>query len=70
MVCPKCENGDIEKIRIKATGELFDVCSFCHSLWTEEEIVRFDTGHLLDFYLERQMKYSDRNIEENSQRVN
>jgi len=52
MICPKCEEGAIEKIQIK-TGEICSVCTFCHSLWISEENIRFDTGHLLDFFREK-----------------
>ncbi|OGH21492.1 MAG: hypothetical protein A2629_01620 [Candidatus Levybacteria bacterium RIFCSPHIGHO2_01_FULL_41_15] len=68
MICPKCEEGKIEQIRIKKTGETCSVCSFCHSLWLSEETIRFDTGHFLDFFLERERsEYSIEELEEKDQ---
>lgn len=53
MICPKCEEGSIEKVKVKLTGEILSICDFCHSIWTEEECIQFNTGHLLDFYIDR-----------------
>ncbi len=53
MICPKCEEGKIEQIMIKKTKEICSICSFCHSLWLFDERIGFDTGHYLDFFLER-----------------
>ena len=53
MICPKCEEGNVEKVKIKMTGEVFSICDFCHSMWTEKEDIRFNTGHLLDYFINR-----------------
>ena len=53
MICPKCEEGSVEKVKIKMNGEVLSICDFCHSIWTEEESIQFNTGHLLDFFINK-----------------
>lgn len=53
MICPKCEEGNVEKVKIKMNGEVLNICDFCHSIWTEDESINFNTGHLLDFFIKR-----------------
>ena len=53
MICPKCEEGSVEQVKIRMTGEVFSICDFCHSIWTEKESIKFNTGYLLDFFIKR-----------------
>lgn len=53
MICPKCEEGSVEKVKIKMNREVLSICDFCHSIWIENESIKFDTGHLLDYFINR-----------------
>ena len=33
MWCPRCDQGDVKKVRINATGEVAHVCDECEALW-------------------------------------
>lgn len=52
MTCPKCEEGEIVKIRFKRSERVAYLCDFCQALWFEGEEINFATGHTLDSYRE------------------
>ena len=33
MECPRCQQGDVQTYRLRATGELFQVCDECEASW-------------------------------------
>ncbi len=50
MICPKCDEGTIIKIKFKKTGRQAHLCDLCGGLWFEEENIKFNTGHTLESY--------------------
>ena len=50
MVCPKCEEGNITKIKFKKSGKIAFLCEVCNALWFEEEHIDLTTGHTLTSY--------------------
>ncbi len=39
MLCPRCEQGDIVKVRVKANGVCLFVCQECEASWFSSEKV-------------------------------
>ncbi len=33
MWCPRCDQGDVNKVRVNKTGEIVHVCEECEALW-------------------------------------
>lgn len=50
MICPKCEEGNINEVKLKSTGKKAFLCDFCDALWIKGEVVNFDTGHSLQSF--------------------
>lgn len=47
MNCPKCEEGELVKIKFVKTKINGYECDKCSQVWFENELIRFDTGHVL-----------------------
>ena len=45
MICPKCEEGEIIKIRFLYNGTIAFLCRFCDTLWFDREHIDAITGH-------------------------
>lgn len=57
MLCPRCEQGDIAKVRVKKTSEIIYVCMECEAAWLKAESIGvepfFDFGsHMMGIGLE------------------
>lgn len=50
MKCPKCEEGELTKIKFKESGKFAQLCDFCEAVWFDNEIVAKTTGHTLRVY--------------------
>ena len=50
MICPKCEKGDVEEVRMRSTGKKAFLCDFCESLWFKGEIIDINTDHRLQSF--------------------
>jgi len=68
MVCPKCNEGVIVKIKFKKTGRIAYLCDFCESMWFEGETMDLTTGHSFEAYKETEgSEYSVTELSEKSQ---
>lgn len=68
MICPKCEEGTIVKIRFKTNGRFAFLCDFCDALWFEGEDINIATNHTLrSFTQEQELEYSIEEINEKDQ---
>lgn len=38
-ICPRCEQGEIRKVRVKATNEQLFVCDECEATWRRAEAI-------------------------------
>ncbi len=54
MVCPKCGEGNIIKIKFKKSGKIAFLCDFCDELWFEGEHIKENTGHTLKSFTEEE----------------
>ena len=54
MVCPKCDEGNIIKIKFKQSGKIAFLCDFCKTLWLEGERIDLATGHTLETYSQKE----------------
>jgi len=50
MICPKCERGNVEEVRMRSTGEKAWICDLCEGLWFKGEIIDINTGHKLQSF--------------------
>lgn len=58
MLCPRCDEDDVKKIRFKSDGKVAYICEFCESLWFEgEEISPFTARALRSFKPEEGIEY-------------
>jgi transposase-like protein len=39
LICPRCEHGEIRKVRVKAINEQLFVCDECEAAWVRHEAV-------------------------------
>ncbi|MFW0775488.1 hypothetical protein ACLRGI_20260 [Paenarthrobacter nitroguajacolicus] len=54
VVCPMCEQGRVETYRVKATGEVLQLCDECDSTWdVGAELSATEFGFIEDFLKER-----------------
>lgn len=68
MICPKCDEGTIVKIRFKKNGRPAYLCDVCGTLWFEGENIKFNTGHTLDSYSQTQdIEYEIEELQEKDQ---
>lgn len=68
MICPKCNEGTITKIKFKKTGRLAYLCDVCGTLWFEGESIKFNTGHTLEAYSQVEgREYTIEELEEKDQ---
>lgn len=56
MKCPKCEEGTLKKIELKAHSVTCLICEFCNTFWEEGERVAQNTGRLFEDLDEGDMK--------------
>ena len=45
LECPRCQQGAIEIMRIKATLELIWICEECEASWSSQEKISANTFH-------------------------
>lgn len=38
MICPKCTENSLRKIKLKDLGRTFLACDFCASIWDEDRV--------------------------------
>lgn len=68
MVCPKCNEGTLTKIKFKKNCRPAHLCNLCEALWLEGENVKFNTGHTLKLYSQTDdAEYSIDELEEKDQ---
>jgi len=68
MECPRCELGEIIRIRLKRDGSRAYLCDACESLWFEGEPIDFQTGHFLASYSRREdREYTVEEMDEEDQ---
>ena len=48
MVCPKCDEGRLEKILFKKDKSVGFLCDFCGNVWLEGESIQSSTGHIIE----------------------
>ncbi|SEI21312.1 hypothetical protein SAMN05216581_4449 [Pseudomonas asplenii] len=52
MICPRCEQGDIYNVRVRATGEHLYLCRECDATWFSVEKIGvekfFDYGAYME----------------------
>lgn len=54
MVCPKCEEETIFKIRFKKSGKIAYLCECCEALWFEDEGISLENAHTLESFLQKE----------------
>lgn len=64
MTCPKCEEGNVQKIKFKNTGKKAFLCDFCQALWFDGENITNNTTHTMRSFsqgenMEYNVEYSD-----------
>lgn len=58
-MCPKCEEGELRRIRFKADGKIAYACNTCDSLWFESEEKNASTAHTLSAFADAKgLEYS------------
>lgn len=68
MICPKCEEGRINKIVFKESGKKGSLCDFCDALWFEGEIIGITSNHTLASFSKGQdLEYGIEEINEKEQ---
>jgi hypothetical protein len=50
MICPKCKQEFITKIKFSGTAKYAYICDFCEAFWFTDEIIRKETAHSLRTY--------------------
>lgn len=50
MICPRCDEGALVKIKFKHDGKVAFLCDFCEAFWFEDEHIKSSTGHVLESY--------------------
>lgn len=58
MICPKCQEGRINKITFKKDNRIAYVCDYCESLWLEGEKIGPSSSHTLTSFSERDLDFS------------
>lgn len=48
MKCPRCEEGTIKKVILKAKNQAGFLCDFCATLWMDDEKISAGSGHPFD----------------------
>ncbi len=48
MVCPRCEEGTLNRMSFKNSGKQGYLCDFCNTVWLENENLNRNTGHPFD----------------------
>lgn len=67
MVCPKCEEGTIVKVKLKKNGKVAYLCDFCERTWFEGENIGKDPGHTLSTHQNGEREYTLEEREEKDQ---
>lgn len=68
MICPKCSEGTITKIKFKKTGRQAHLCNLCGGLWFEKENIKSNTGHTLESYSQTEdIEYAFEDLSEKDQ---
>ncbi len=52
MICPKCNEGVVTKVIMKAVDEIAYVCEYCDTIWFENDKITTSTGRPLELYIE------------------
>lgn len=47
MTCPKCNEGTLEQIKFKKSGEIAYLCPLCETVWLATDEVTETTGRAL-----------------------
>lgn len=48
MQCPKCNEGNLKKIRFITSGKNAYLCDCCNSFWFSGEEIKATSGHVMD----------------------
>ena len=68
MRCPKCEEGNLQKIQFKKDKAIAYVCDVCEQMWFVDEDITATTGHALGSYKAGEdFEYTIDNLEEPDQ---
>lgn len=68
MVCPKCNEGTITKIKFKRNGKQAHLCNLCEALWLEGENINSNSSHTLKSYSQSEdIEYAIDELEEKDQ---
>lgn len=51
MVCPKCGEETLNRIKFKHTGKEAYLCRLCATVWSVGEDINMISGHLLQDYI-------------------
>lgn len=65
MTCPKCEEGNIIRIKFKDSGRIAFLCDVCEALWFKKGQIDLGTKHTLKSYSqEEDLGYSIEELRE------
>jgi len=68
MVCPRCQEAGLMKIRFKQTGGIAYTCEFCEALWFGgEKISAFGAKELRSFTQDEDVEYMVDDVESTDQ---
>jgi hypothetical protein len=68
MICPKCEEGAVNKIVFKENGKRGSLCDFCDAWWFEGETIGIMSNHTLSSFSKREdLEYTIEEIDEKDQ---
>src|SRR6185312_4471772 len=78
MMCPRCNEGILQKIQVKDTGERAFLCDTCEGLWFEDEEIKqfckrtlsmYGSGNDLEYgFSELDEKDQDHRVESNEKK--
>ena len=53
MICPYCNQGKIEKAKLKTNNIIIFICEECDTVWRDNEKISNNTGEGFDFFAEK-----------------
>ena len=48
MICPKCDEGTLNKVCFKTSNDIGFLCDFCGTYWLEGEEMNEHSGHIFE----------------------
>ena len=58
MICPKCDEGKMTRVRFKTTERNAYLCDLCEALWFVGEEIGITTAHTLSAHRGEDVEYS------------